>query len=97
MGLALRHKDELTVLKSLDDLLCWVKRRWVRTTDSRDLFPKHPDLIKRVAITRLSQVWLSDITHIHIRTSFVYLGAILDGFFRKVIGLCRLHEVWMPP
>ena len=39
-----------------------------------------------MTISRLNQVWLSDITYIRIRTSFVYLAAILDAFSRKVIG-----------
>lgn len=37
------------------------------------------------AITRLNQVWLSDITYICIGTGFVYLAAILDAYSRKVI------------
>ena len=37
-------------------------------------------------ISRLNQVWLSDITYVRIRTGFVYLTAILDAFSRRVIG-----------
>ena len=44
-------------------------------------FRRYPDLIKG-----LNQVWLADITYIRIRTGFVYLAAILDGFSRKVIS-----------
>jgi transposase InsO family protein len=66
--------------------LCRVKRRWVRTTDSRHRFPRYPNLVKGVVISRLNQVWLADITYIRIRTGFVYLAAILDAFSRKVIG-----------
>jgi putative transposase len=68
------------------DLLCRLKRRWVRTTDSRHHFPRYPNLIKGMAINQLNQVWLADITYIRIRTGFVYLAAILDAFSRKVIG-----------
>ena len=39
-----------------------------------------------MVISRLNQVWLSDITYIRIRTGFVYLAAILDAYSRKVIG-----------
>ncbi|MGB9553354.1 MAG: IS3 family transposase [bacterium] len=39
-----------------------------------------------MAVNRLNQVWLSDITYIRIRTGFVYLAAILDAYSRKVIG-----------
>jgi len=68
------------------DLLCWVKRKWVRTTDSRHRFPRYRNIIKGIIIRCLNQVWLADITYIRIRTGFVYLAAILDAFSRRVIG-----------
>jgi transposase InsO family protein len=68
------------------DLLCRVKRKWVKTTDSRHPFPKYPNLIKGLAVSRLNQVWLSDITYIRIRIGFVYLAAVLDAYSRKAIG-----------
>ena len=68
------------------DLLCRVRRKWVKTTDSRHHFPRYPNLIKGMVINRLNQVWLSDITYIRIRTGFVYLAAILDAYSRRVIG-----------
>jgi len=39
-----------------------------------------------MSISRLNQVWLSDITYIRIGTGFVYLAAILDALSRRVIG-----------
>jgi transposase InsO family protein len=68
------------------DLLCQVKRKWVKTTDSHHRFPRYPNLIKGMVINRLNQVWVSDITYIRIRTGFVYLAAILDAYSRRVIG-----------
>ena len=68
------------------DLLCRVKRKRVKTTDSKHRFPRYPNLIKEMVISKLNQVWLSDITYIRIRTGFVYLAAILDAYSRKVIG-----------
>lgn len=63
-----------------------MKRKRVKTTDSKHHFPKFPNLIKGIGIIQLNQVWLSDITYIRIRTGFVYLAAILDAYSRKVIG-----------
>jgi len=68
------------------DLLCRIRHRWVKTTDSKHHFPRYPNLIKGIVTTCLNQVWLSDITYIRIRTGFVYLAAILDAYSRKVIG-----------
>jgi putative transposase len=84
-GLRANHKKVLRLMRE-SDLLCRVRRRWVKTTDSRHRFRRYPNLIKGMAITRLNQVWLSDITYIRIRTGFVYLAAILDAYSRKVIG-----------
>jgi transposase InsO family protein len=79
------HKRVLRLMRE-SDLLCRVKRRWTKTTDSRHGFPRYPNLIKGINIGRLNQVWLSDITYIRIRSGFVYLAAILDAFSRRVIG-----------
>jgi len=84
-GWQVNHKKVLRLMRE-SDLLCRLKRRWVRTTDSRHHFPRYPNLIKGMAINQLNQVWLADITYIRIRTGFVYLAAILDAFSRKVIG-----------
>jgi len=79
------HKRVLRLMRE-SDLLCRVRRRWVRTTDSRHRFPRYRNLIKGMTISRLNQVWLADITYIRIRTGFVYLAAVLDAFSRRVIG-----------
>jgi putative transposase len=84
-GKQVNHKKVLRLMRE-SDLLCRVKRRKVKTTDSRHRFPRYPNLIKGMVMTRLNQVWLSDITYIRIRTGFVYLAAILDAYSRKVIG-----------
>ena len=79
------HKKVLRLMRE-SDLLCRVKRRWTKTTDSQHGFPRYPNLIKGMSISHLNQIWLSDITYIRIRTGFVYLAAILDAFSRRVIG-----------
>ena len=84
-GWEVNHKKVLRLMRE-SDLLCRVKRKWVKTTDSRHRFPRYPNLIKGMIVSQLNQVWLADITYIRIRTGFVYLAAILDAFSRWVIG-----------
>jgi transposase InsO family protein len=84
-GCKINHKKVLRLMRE-SDLLCRVKLKWVKTTDSRHRFPRYPNLIKGMAISRLNQVWLADITYIRIKTGFVYLAAILDAYSRRVIG-----------
>ena len=84
-GKQVNHKKVLRLTRE-SDLLCRVKRKWVKTTDSKHRFPRYPNLVKGLVIKCLNQVWLADITYIRIRTGFVYLAAILDAYSRKVIG-----------
>jgi len=84
-GWGVNHKKVLRLMQE-SDLLCRVKRRWVKTTDSKHHFPRYSNLIKGMAISHLNQVWVADITYIRIRTGFVYLAAILDAFSRRAIG-----------
>lgn len=79
------HKKVLRIMRE-SDLLCRMKRKKTKTTDSKHHFPRYPNLIKGKAISWLNQVWLADITYIRIRTGFVYLAAILDAYSRKVLG-----------
>ncbi len=84
-GTVVNHKKVIKIMRE-SDLLCRMKRRWVKTTDSNHGFTRYPNIIKGMAISHLNQVWLSDITYIRIRTGFVYLAAILDAFSRRVVG-----------
>jgi transposase InsO family protein len=84
-GHRINHKKVLRLMRE-SDLLCRVKRKWVKTTDSKHPFRRYPNLIKGMVVSRLNQVWLSDITYIRIRTGFVYLAAILDACSRKAIS-----------
>jgi putative transposase len=45
-----------------------------------------PYLLRNVAITRVNQVWSSDITYIRLPPGFVYLVAIIDWFSRYVLS-----------
>ncbi len=84
-GWVVNHKRVLHLMRE-SDILCHVKRKRVKTTDSKHHFPRYPNLIKGMVISHLNQVWVSDITYIRIRTGFVYLAAILDAFSRRVVG-----------
>jgi putative transposase len=83
--LVINHKRVLRLMRE-SDLLCRARRKRVTTTDSKHHFPRYPNLIKGLAVRRINQVWLADITYIRIRTGFVYLAAILDAYSRWIIG-----------
>lgn len=84
-GKVINHKKVLRLMRE-SDLLCRVRRKWVKTTDSKHPFPRFPNLIKDMMVSRMNQVWLADITYIRIRNGFVYLAGILDAYSRRVVG-----------
>jgi putative transposase len=57
-----------------------------RTTDSKHAFPRYPNLMKDLEITRPDQVWVADITYIRLRWEFVYLAVLMDVFTRNIRG-----------
>jgi len=47
---------------------------------------KYPYLLRNVSITRINQVWSTDITYIRLKGGFVYLTAIIDWYSRFVLS-----------
>jgi len=62
------------------------RKKYIKTTNSNHGFGIYPNLIKKLKIKRLNQVWVSDITYIRIANGFVYLAVVIDLYSRKVIG-----------
>jgi putative transposase len=62
------------------------KRRKRRTTQSNHSFPRYPNLVKDLTITHPDQVWVADITYIHLRQEDVYLAVIMDVYTRSIRG-----------
>jgi len=57
-----------------------------RTTNSNHAFPRYPNPVKDLEITRPNQVWVADITYIRLRREFVYLAVLMDVFTRSIRG-----------
>ena len=62
------------------------KRRGCITTFSRHRFKKYPNLIQGFIPTGPNQLWVSDITYIHVGKGFAYLGLITDAYSHKIVG-----------
>jgi hypothetical protein len=45
-----------------EQINCRVDRRAIQTTGSKHAFPRYPNLVADLKITRPDQVWVSDIT-----------------------------------
>lgn len=82
------NRKRVQRIMSQKGLLIPQKRRKRRTTDSAHPFPRHPNLVKDLIVSRPEQVWVSDITYIRLQEEFVYLAVIMDVFTRLIRGWC---------
>jgi transposase InsO family protein len=74
-------------LMAEDNLLCFRKKKFVpMTTDSDHTFRVYPNLARSMKVTGLNQLWVADITYVHLLQDFIYLSVIIDVFSRKCIG-----------
>ncbi len=47
---------------------------------------KYPYLLRDIKVTRVNQVWSTDITYIPMQKGFMYLVAVMDWYSRKVLS-----------
>ena len=63
------------------------KKHRVCTTDSKHSYPVPPNILNRnFTVEEAGKVWLSDITYIKVRKSWLYLTVVMDLYDRKIIG-----------
>ena len=62
------------------------KRRGCITTLSKHRFKRYPNIIRDFIPIAPNQLWVSDITYIHLADGFAYLSLITDGYSRKIVG-----------
>ena len=86
-GWQANHKRVLRLMRE-DNLLSLRRHKPFvpATTDSRHGWRVVPNLARGMIPTGLDQLWVADITYVHLATEFAYLAIILDAFSRKVIG-----------
>jgi transposase InsO family protein len=60
--------------------------RKLRTTDSVHGFPRYPNLVEGLEVTRPEQVWVADITYVRLHHEFIYLAVLMDVFTRGIRG-----------
>ena len=83
-----RSKNRIARIMRQNGLCVQQKRRFMpRTTTADKTSPVSPNhLLKHPKVTRLNQVWLTDITYLPTAEGFLYLAAELDLYSRRIIG-----------
>lgn len=82
------HVNRKRVQRLMGDmaLQAQIKRRKRRTTNSEHGFPRYPNLVLNLTVEHPEQVWVCDITYLHLHNGFVYLAVIMDVFTRCIRG-----------
>jgi putative transposase len=84
-GMIVNHKRVARLMRA-DNLLTLQKRGMDQTNDS-DREPRmYLNLASRMKVCGPNQLWIADITYVHLKTEFVYLAVVLDAFSRRVVG-----------
>jgi transposase InsO family protein len=84
-GIGVNAKRVLRVMRQMG-LTERPARRKVRTTDSTHGFPRYPNLLLDLAICRPDQVWVADITYLHLLVEDLYLAIVMDVYTRAIRG-----------
>ncbi len=78
-------RDRFETLCREQGFMVQKKRSGHRTTDSTGVV-RFDNLIEGLELTKLNQVWSSDITYFELHNMFYYITFILDCFSRLIVG-----------
>jgi transposase InsO family protein len=78
-------RDKFEELCKLAGLMIKRKKKFIHTTDSSGVI-RFDNLIENLEITRINQVWQSDITYYDLNGRFYYITFIIDAFSRVIVG-----------
>lgn len=72
------------------------RKRYERTTDSRNAQSIFPNLYRNTIPDRTDSVWVADFTYIRVAKRFCYLVVMLDACSRKVIDYGLYQRLDIP-
>ena len=90
-GFLLEHgikmgRDGLFDLLAANGLLVKKKRRRHITTWSGHWLRKWPNRIRGMEVTRINELWVSDITYWKIAGTYLYVSLVTDAYSHKIVG-----------
>lgn len=68
-----------------ENLMSEKTKNWRRTTDSTGVV-RFDNLLVDLEISKVNQVWQSDITYFEINQKFYYITFIIDAYSRRIVG-----------
>ena len=85
-GLVVNAKKVQRLMRE-DNLLAQRKAPFLKPpADRPSAFLIVPNLVRGLVPSAPDQIWVADITYVHLARAFAYLAVILDAFSRKAVG-----------
>jgi len=85
-GMAVNAKKVLRLMRE-DNLLAQRKAPFLKPPAGRPgCVVVVPNLVRGLVPSAPDQIWVADITYVHLARTFAYLAVILDAFSRKAVG-----------
>ncbi|WP_246062555.1 IS3 family transposase [Mesohalobacter halotolerans] len=69
-----------------NNLLVPKTKNYITTTNSKHMFKKYKNIVKKQVPTRPEQLWVSDITYIKTQYGHNYLALVTDAYSKKIMG-----------
>lgn len=82
-GYHVNHKRVARLMRQMGIAAIYTKPKLSQAAAGQVIYPY---LLRGVKITRVNQVWSTDITYIRLQQGFVYLVAVIDWFSRYVLS-----------
>lgn len=79
-------RDKFIAILRENNLLVNIKRKFVKTTNSRHRFYVYNNLLYDKTLTIPNECWVADITYIRTVNKFLYLSLLTDAYSRKIVG-----------
>lgn len=86
LGMVVNAKKVLRLMRE-DNLLALRRRPFLVPASAKpESFVIVPNLVRGLCPSGPDQIWVADITYVHLAKAFAYLAVILDAFSRKAVG-----------
>jgi putative transposase len=86
LGIVVNAKKVLRLMRE-DNLLALRRRPFLVPASAKpESFVIVPNLVRGLCPSAPDQIWVADITYVHLAKAFAYLAVILDAFSRKAVG-----------
>jgi len=86
MGIGIGRKRVARLMREMEIQGISRRKRTVTTTRRKEA-SRVPDLVDRYfGVQEPDELWVADITYVPTRRGFIYLGAVVDAFSRRVVG-----------